>query len=485
MMSKVLQSNKQEFANVIQHVPPHDLDLEKIVIGSLLLHKSSFEAVSSFLKPDNFYFPIHAKIYKCMLALKGESMPIDIITVSKKLRNSSGTDEIVNADYLVGLTQLVSAPDNIEHYARIILELSLRRNLTELLVKHTRDINNLEEDVFELIDIIQKDIFDFGNDHIQTSRLRTAQEIGINLIKELSVGNQNASGLTGVPSGYRDLDRITAGWQNTDLIIMAARPGVGKTAWVLSSIHHLIAGVPVPIDVAIFSLEMSGEQLMGRLYSIDTSIMAENIKRKNLNSTELRVITSSKVNSAHCYIDDTPGLTVAQFRSRVRRLVARYGVKIVFLDYLQLMRLDDSNKQGGGNREQEIAKISRTLKLVAKENNIPVIALSQLSRSVETRGGDKRPQLSDLRDSGSIEQDADIVTFLYRPEYYKIDQDENGNSTAGIAETIIAKHRNGSLGTVKVRFIGKYTKFIDEQDMVSSHRSWGKDDAGKRPEDKF
>jgi len=271
---------------------------------------------------------------------------------------------------------------------------------------------------------------------------------------------KNQEGLTGVPSGFTNLDRVTSGWQPTELIILAARPAMGKTAFVVSALRN--AAVDHGKPVAIFSLEMSSVQLVNRLISAEAEIDSEKIRKGTLAPHEWTQLHHKiqRLTEAPIFIDDTPALSILELRAKCRRLKAQHDIQMVVIDYLQLMSGDSSNK-GGGNREQEIASISRALKNLAKELNVPVIALSQLSRAVETRGGDKKPQLSDLRESGSIEQDADMVCFLYRPEYYNITQDENGNSTVGIGEVIIAKNRSGSLDTVQLRFVGKYTKFCD------------------------
>jgi replicative DNA helicase len=279
-------------------------------------------------------------------------------------------------------------------------------------------------------------------------------------IKELEEKKDQKDGLTGVPSGFSALDRVTSGWQPSDLVIIAARPGMGKTAFVVSAMRN--AAVEFKKPVAIFSLEMSSLQLVNRLISAEAELDSEKIKKGNLADHEWAQLNHkiSSLSSAPIYIDDTPGLSIRELRTKCRRLKAHHDISMIIIDYLQLMTGNTDGK-GGGNREQEIASISRALKGIAKELNVPVLALSQLSRSVETRGGDKKPQLSDLRESGSIEQDADMVIFLYRPEYYKITEDEMGNPTQGTGEVIIAKHRNGSLETVQLKFIGKFTKFAD------------------------
>ena len=279
----------------------------------------------------------------------------------------------------------------------------------------------------------------------------------VQAIQDLEERKNHKDELTGVPSGFTALDRVTSGWQKSDLVIIAARPGMGKTAFVVSALRN--ASVDFNRPVAIFSLEMASVQLVNRLISAEAELEGEKIKRGNLMEHEWHQLVNKtkKLSTAPLFIDDTPAISILELRAKCRRLKAQHNIELIVIDYLQLM----SGDSGSGNREQEIASISRALKGIAKELEVPVIALSQLSRAVETRGGEKRPQLSDLRESGSIEQDADIVMFLYRPEYYKITEDENGNPTQGMAEVIIAKHRNGSLENVPLKFIGRYTKFSD------------------------
>jgi replicative DNA helicase len=309
--------------------------------------------------------------------------------------------------------------------------------------------------VFELLDKTEQSIFQISDSNLRKN-YDNMRNLMARAIQELQVMKEHKDGLTGVPSGFTELDRMTSGWQRSDLVIIAARPGMGKTAFVVSALRN--AAVDFKIPVAIFSLEMASIQLVNRMISAEAELESEKIKKGNLAEHEWAQLVhkTSRLSSAPIFIDDTPALSILELRAKCRRLKAEHGIQIIVVDYLQLMRGEQ-----GGNREQEIASISRSLKGIAKELNVPVLALSQLSRSVETRGGDKKPQLSDLRESGSIEQDADIVMFLYRPEYYKITVDEEGMPTQGTGEVIIAKHRNGSTGNVKLKFIGKYTKFAD------------------------
>jgi replicative DNA helicase len=314
-------------------------------------------------------------------------------------------------------------------------------------------------DVFNLLDKTEQTFFEISERNIRKN-YADASTIMRATIEELEKKKNNKDGLTGVASGFTALDRITSGWQNIELTIIAARPAMGKTAFVVSAMRN--AAVEWNIPVAMFSLEMSATQLMLRLISAEAEIDSNKLRKGKLENHEWVQLHQKikNLSAAPIYIDDTPALSILEMRAKCRRLKAQFDIGLVIIDYLQLMTAD-SGGGAKGNREQEIAAISRAMKNLAKEINVPVIALSQLSRAVETRGGDKRPQLSDLRESGSIEQDADMVMFLYRPEYYKITQDEQGNSTEGIGEVIIAKNRSGDVDTVKLKFIGKYTKFTD------------------------
>jgi replicative DNA helicase len=335
------------------------------------------------------------------------------------------------------------------------MEMAIKRTLIEVASQIQSDAYEDTTDVFELLDKTEQSVFEISDSNLRKN-YDNMRNLMAQAIQELQMLKDHKDGLTGVPSGFTALDRMTSGWQKSDLVIIAARPGMGKTAFVVSALRN--AAVDFKIPVAIFSLEMASIQLVNRMISAEAELEGEKIKKGTLADHEWAQLVhkTSRLSSAPIFIDDTPALSVLELRAKCRRLRAEHGIQLVVIDYLQLMRGDQ-----GGNREQEIASISRALKGIAKELSVPVLALSQLSRSVETRGGDKRPQLADLRESGSIEQDADIVMFLYRPEYYKITVDEEGLPTQGVGEVIIAKHRNGSTGTARLKFIGKFTKFGD------------------------
>jgi replicative DNA helicase len=455
-------------------LPPQDIKSEELVLACLLIDKQALGKVQEFLKPEYFYSDQHAQIYQAILDLKEQFKPIDVGTLKIQLKKAGFLEIIGGPEYLMWLTTQVSTAANLEHYSRGVQEQYLRRALYERLINFATMAYDETADIFETIESVEQEIFNINNNELQLTSVKNGVQLAGEFLQELYRRSQIESGLTGLPSGFTSVDRYTHGWQNSDLIIIAARPGMGKTSWFLSNVRALIVDFNIP--TAIFSLEMSSMQLIQRLYSIDTTITGEVMRTGKLNKTQWNVTNSSKIASPNLYIDDTAGLRISQLVGRVRRLVSQRGVKILFVDYLQLMSLESGDKS---NREQEISKISRALKGIAKECNIPVIALSQLSRGVETRGGDKRPQLSDLRDSGAIEQDADIVMFLYRPEYYKISVDEENLSTAGMAENIIAKHRNGATGTVKLKFAAQYTKFMDLEDMNTQHSTWNPDKTEK------
>lgn len=440
-------------------LPPQALELEAAVLGALMLEKDALTTVIDILKPQSFYKDGHQRIFKAILNLFDKSEPIDILTVTHELREMGELEPAGGAHYVANLTFKVNSAANIEYHARIITENAIKRELIRIASDIQRDAFEDTTDVFNLLDSTEQSLFEVSESNIRKNFDDMRSLMG-KAIKELEEKKDQKDGLTGVPSGFSALDRVTSGWQPSDLVIIAARPGMGKTAFVVSAMRN--AAVEFKKPVAIFSLEMSSLQLVNRLISAEAELDSEKIKKGNLADYEWAQLNHkiSALSSAPIYIDDTPGLSIRELRTKCRRLKAHHDIQMIIIDYLQLMTGNTDGK-GGGNREQEIASISRALKGIAKELNVPVLALSQLSRSVETRGGDKKPQLSDLRESGSIEQDADMVIFLYRPEYYKITEDEMGNPTQGTGEVIIAKHRNGSLETVQLKFIGRFTKFAD------------------------
>jgi replicative DNA helicase len=440
-------------------LPPQRLEMEAAVLGALMLEKDALTTVVDILKAHSFYKDGHQRIYKAISNLFDKSEPIDQLTVVQELREMGELEAAGGVGYVAGLTMHINSAANIEAHARVILEAAIKRELIRTATDILRDAYEETTDVFELLDATEKNIFQVSEDNMRKG-VDSMQDLMVKAIKELEEKKHQKDGLTGVPTGFSALDRVTSGWQPSDLVIIAARPGMGKTAFVVSAMRN--AAVDFKKPVAIFSLEMSSLQLVNRLISAEAELDSEKIKKGNLADYEWQQLNSkiSALSSAPIFIDDTPALSIRELRAKCRRLKSQHDIQLIIIDYLQLMSGGEAGRPGG-NREQEIASISRALKGIAKELNIPVIALSQLSRSVETRGGDKKPQLSDLRESGSIEQDADMVIFLYRPEYYKITEDEMGNPTQGMGEVIIAKHRNGSLETVQLKFIGRFTKFAD------------------------
>ncbi|SDF37911.1 primary replicative DNA helicase [Dyadobacter soli] len=448
-------SNDQNFSKL----PPQAIDLEEAVLGALMIEKDALTAVADILRPDSFYKESHVRIYTAIVTLFADSEPIDMLTVTAKLRSTGELELVGGASYIMELTSKVNSAANIEFHARIISQAYIKRELIKVSSEIQREAYEDTTDVFRLLDKTEQSLFAISESNIK----KNYADMGALMrqaLAELDQKKNNKDGLTGVPSGFSALDRLTSGWQKTELMILAARPGMGKTAFVVSSLRN--AAVDFNIPVAIFSLEMSSVQLVNRLISAEAEIDSEKIRKGSLAPHEWEQLHHRihRLTNAPIYIDDTPALSVLELRAKCRRLKAQHDIQMIVIDYLQLMTGDTGGKSPG-NREQEIAMISRSLKNLAKELDVPVIALSQLSRAVETRGGEKRPQLSDLRESGSIEQDADMVIFLYRPEYYGITEDEAGNSVAGVGEVILAKNRAGSLDTIQLRFIGKYTKFAD------------------------
>jgi replicative DNA helicase len=459
-VSKDKRSRLSNAVSGLGKLPPQALDLEEAVLGALMLEKDALSAVIDILKPNVFYKDAHQKIFEAIQVLFTESSPVDILTVTSQLRKMGALEMVGGAFYITELTNRVASAANIEFHARIISQKFIQRELIRISTDIINQSYEDTSDVFELLDYAEKNLFDIAQNNLRRDS-RKMDDIVKESLKILESLKDKDDTLTGVPSGFTALDRMTNGWQKSDLVIIAARPAMGKTAFVLTCARN--AAVQFNKPVVVFSLEMSSVQLTNRLIAGEAEIEQEKIRKGKLLDWEWHQLTSKigALSEAPLILDDTPALNVFEFRAKCRRLKAQYDIQMIIIDYLQLMQ-GKADGKGGGNREQEISSISRALKQVAKELNVPVIALSQLSRAVESRpGGSKRPMLSDLRESGAIEQDADMVLFLYRPEYYGMDQDENGNSTAGIGEVIIAKHRNGETGTVPLRFIGKYVKFAD------------------------
>ena len=440
-------------------IPPQALDLEEAVLGAMLIDKKGVDEVIDILQPDAFYKTAHQYIFNAIYQLFHDSQPIDLLTVSSALRKD-GKLEIVGGEfYLVQLSQRVASSAHIEFHARIILQKFIQRSLIRISNEIIETAYKDSTDVFDLLDEAESKLYDVTQGNIKRSS-QSAQNLVIEAktrIEEIS----KREGLSGVSTGFQKLDKLTSGWQPSDLIIIAARPGMGKTALTLSMARDIAVTKEIP--VAFFSLEMSSVQLITRLISAETCLSSEKLRTGKLADHEWQQLNVkvTDLEKAPLFIDDTPSLSIFDLRAKARRLASQNGIKLIIVDYLQLMTAGSSSKVG--NREQEISTISRNLKALAKELDVPVIALSQLSRAVETRGGTKRPMLSDLRESGAIEQDADIVSFIYRPEYYNIDEwdDDEHTPSEGQAELIVAKHRNGGLDNIRLKFISHLGKFED------------------------
>jgi len=437
-------------------LPPQAPDLEEAVLGALMLEKESVEKLVDILSPQSFYITAHQHIFGAISDLFAKGSVVDILTVTDHLRKNEKLESVGGAYYIAKLTNRISSAANIEFHAHIITQKFIQRELIKVSNNIAEQAFEPGTDAFELLDNAEKKFFEIKERSIKRSfaKIDDLLKSAIHQIENLK---DNEAGVTGIGSGFSSLDKFTAGWQKSDLVIIAARPGMGKTAFALAILRN--AAIDYKKSVAIFSLEMSSVQLVTRLIAMESEISSEKLKRGELQDYEWQQINSkiTALSNAQIYIDDTPGISILEFKAKCRRLKSQHNLEMVIVDYLQLMRSDDKN---AGNREQEISYISRSLKGLAKELEIPVIALAQLSREVEKRT-DKKPMLSDLRESGSIEQDADMVSFIYRPEYYKINTDADGNDTSGMAEIILEKHRNGPTGIARVRFIPHLAKFSD------------------------
>lgn len=461
---KLTQKNSPVISLERGKIPPQAVNLEEVVLGAMMIDKKGVDEVIDILHPAAFYSKKHEVIYEAILHLFEEGEPVDLLTVANKLRHNQKLEVAGGEYYLVELTQKVSSSAHIEFHARIVLQKFIQRSLIKISSEIISDSYDESVDVFDLLDSAESKLYDVSQGNLKSS-VETAQSLVIQAKKNIEE-IANKEGLSGIPSGFDKLDKLTSGWQPSDLIIIAARPGMGKTALTLSMARNMAIDHQMP--VAFFSLEMSSVQLITRLISSETGLSSETLRTGNLKEHEWEQLNVKvkDLEAAPLYIDDTPSLSIFDLRAKARRLASQYGIKVIMVDYLQLMTAGGSMK--GGNREQEISMISRNLKALAKELNVPVIALSQLSRAVETRTGSKRPILSDLRESGAIEQDADIVSFIYRPEYYKIDEwdDDDRSPTEGQAEFIVAKHRNGGLDEIRLKFVGKFGRFENLEDHV-------------------
>ncbi|MFI3331058.1 MAG: replicative DNA helicase [Rikenellaceae bacterium] len=460
-MAKTYNKNNSEAFNSLTeagaNVPPQAPELEQALLGAMMLEKDSVITVQEYITPDAFYLETHQIIYKSILELSMELKPIDLYTVTEKLKQKKQLTIVGGASFLAGLTQKVGSAAHIEYHAQIIAQKYVQRELIRTTTEIQRRSFDESTDVNDLIDFAEGEIFKVAEGHVKRD-VQSSKNIVSKAMMVIEEAMKRDGGFSGVPSGFKQLDALTLGWQPSDLIIIAARPSMGKTAFVLSLARNM--AVQSEKSIAFFSLEMSSVQLMMRLIVAESGLESKSVRNGELNPEQWKHLENSikPLSNAPLFIDDTPALSIFEFRSKVRRLKSQHDIQLIVIDYLQLMTGSQETK---GNREQEVAFISRSLKAIAKELDIPIIALSQLNRSVESRGGSKRPQLSDLRESGAIEQDADIVAFIHRPEYYGLTVDEDGMPTAGLAEIILAKHRNGAVDTVKLRFMKDQAQFKD------------------------
>lgn len=444
------------------HKQPQQLDFEEAVLGALMVEQDAYATISDILKSESFYDHRHQVIFEAIQALNMEQRPIDILTVPQYLETQGKLDEIGGPAYISQLAQNIVTSAHIEYHAKVIQQKYLARRIITITSAIQTDAFDPSMDVGEVMQRLEGEVFSLGQQNAKKSYTQINPVIK-EAMAQLHLAASRPEGMSGLPSGYEKLDAMTNGWQNSDLVIIAARPAMGKTAFVLSMVKKMAVDQKIP--VAMFSLEMSNVQLVNRLITNVTEISGEKIKSGQLRDYEWKQLDDRLNNlyNAPIFVDDTPSLSVFELRTKARRLVREHGVKMIMIDYLQLMNASGMNF---GSRQEEVSMISRNLKGLAKELNIPIIALSQLNRSVESREGNegKRPQLSDLRESGAIEQDADMVCFIHRPEYYKITEDANGKSMKGLAEIIIAKHRNGAVGDVHLRFRPNFARFENENE---------------------
>ena len=460
-------------------MPPQATEVEQSVLGAMLIEREAIPKAIEILPADAFYDPRHQRIFEAVEALFERGNPVDLITLTEELKRRGDYDGI-GGYYLTELTTHVASAANVEYHARIIAEKSLLRKLITTMTGVVGQAFDPTTDAFDLLDNAEREIFQISESQLRKGAV-DMNSVVHQTMQHLESIHGREGGITGVPSGFSSLDAMTGGWQPSDMVIIAARPSMGKTAFSLAVTRNAALHPEKPAGVAYFSLEMSAQQLAQRLLTSEARVDAQRARTGRLHDDDWPKLAraAGRLSAASIFIDDTPGLGILELRAKCRRLKAEHGIGLVVVDYLQLMHGTAQTK--GSNREQEIAQISRSLKGLAKELDVPVLALSQLSRAVETRGGDKRPQLSDLRESGSIEQDADVVMFIYRAERYGITVDENGNSTEGLGELLIGKQRNGPIGDVKVAFVNQYARFENLNSYLATDTSGGYDDFSLPP----
>lgn len=431
-------------------IPPQNTEAEQAVIGAILLQPEALITAMERVRSEDFYTTGHQRIYEAMIELGEDNQPVDLVTLTAHLQDAGLLEEIGGVGYLAKLANAVPTAANVDYYAQIVEEKSMLRRLIRTATNIVSDGYANSEDVSALLSDAEKKILEISNRR-SSSGFISIRDVLMEVFEKVEFLYANKGGSSGIPSGFVDLDRMTAGFQRSDLIIVAARPSVGKTAFALNIAQNV--GVRARETVAIFSLEMSAAQLVQRMICAEANVDATRMRTGMLEGDDWEKLTMAigALSEAQIYIDDTPGITVADIRAKCRRLKKERGLGMILIDYLQLIQ---GRGKAGENRQQEVSEISRTLKQIARELEVPVIALSQLSRGVEQRQ-DKRPMMSDLRESGSIEQDADIVSFLYRDDYYDKESEKKN-----IIEIIIAKQRNGPVGTVELVFLKNYNKFV-------------------------
>ena len=433
-------------------IPPQNIEAEQSVIGSVLLENEALPKALEILKPDDFYYGSHQQVYQCMIELFEKNEPTDLITITEILKRKNQLDEIGGASYLADLSEKIPTAANIEYYAKIVRQKSILRNLIHSATEIVSKASTAEENIEDILDFSEKTIFTIAEQNIKRS-FYPLKDILKSTFKNIEYLYEKKELITGVPTGFTDLDNMTSGFQSSDLIIIAGRPSMGKTAFCLNIAQYAASEANTP--TAIFSLEMSKEQLALRMLCSEARVDNHKLRSGFVAESEWGKLSlaAGKLSDSKIYIDDSPGISVLEMRAKARRLKAEYGLGMVVVDYLQLM---GGIRSRSDSREQEISEISRSLKALAKELNIPVVALSQLNRRVEDRV-DKRPHMADLRESGAIEQDADVILFIFRDEVYHPDSEE----AKGKAEIIIGKQRNGPTGEVRLTFINEYTRFED------------------------
>ena len=437
---------------MIDRVPPQNIEAEQAVLGAMLISKEAIAESAQILNPQDFYREAHRIVFEAMLDLSNRNQAVDNLTVIEQLNKTNQLEKVGGIAFVTALANTVPTAANVVFYAKIVKEKALMRHLINTATAIAAMGYEGADDADSIMDKAEKMILEIASNR-KTGDFTPINQIVIDTFSKIENLYESKGGLTGLSTGFKDLDKLTAGLQPSDLILVAARPSMGKTAFTLNIASHVALKENKP--VAFFSLEMSKEQLMQRMLCAEGLVESQRLRVGDLDEQDWQklIAAADKFSKAPLYIDDTPGISIMELRSKARRLQQEKGLSLVLIDYLQLMQ-GRANKNGD-NRQQEISEISRSLKSLARELNVPVIALSQLSRSVESRQI-KKPMLSDLRESGSIEQDADIVMFLYRDDYYNEDSEKKN-----IAEVILAKHRAGSTGTVELLWLGSYTKFVN------------------------